>query len=105
MLHLAMLVAEYRRQSGSVNHGTECHLLESGMVAMREPGNEYWILRRHDPKEQIDSKWDVLTTNGRWGAAACLCFGGEWQFSSLAAALEWAGELRGDPALFMGGGI
>ena len=44
-------------------------LREDGIVLHKT--NDLWYARKYDPKEIMDSKWDVFTGNG-WGSAACL---------------------------------
>jgi hypothetical protein len=73
----------------TVNFG-QMYLAESGHVVQESDGA--WIIRRFDPSEQMDSKWDVLMVGGGWGAAACLCFADHraMMFSTVGAAIEYA---------------
>ncbi len=73
----------------TVNFG-KAYLAESGYVVQEHDGA--WIIRRFDPHEQRDSKWDVLVAGGDWGAATCLCFADHraMTFSTVWAAIEYA---------------
>jgi hypothetical protein len=73
----------------TVNFG-QAYLAESGYVVQESDGA--WIIRRFDPNEQMDSKWDVLMNGGGWGAAALLCFADHraMTFGTVGAAIEYA---------------
>lgn len=63
------------------------HLCENGLVIHLEQG-EYHI-RRYDPNETMDSKWDILLRdNLEWGSAAC--FGLNTGFDDLGSAIKVA---------------
>lgn len=73
--------------------GTRCVLLESGLIVFEQDGA--WYIRRFDPLESIDSKWDVWdATTKKWHAAACLCFAdNDLGFATAEDAIDAAAEL------------
>jgi 8-oxo-dGTP diphosphatase len=70
--------------NGLVIEQTECGYLRG------------YRIRRFDPRETIDSKWDVYNRErGTFDAAACLCFGSDdYVFTDYNEAIELANRLQ-----------
>lgn len=66
-------------------------LLENGLVVHWEMSFASYVIRRFDPNEVIDSKWDVLGKHNQWGAAAGMALPGfALEFDKLEKAIEHA---------------
>ena len=74
------------------NTNSAVHLLENGLVVMLHGRN--WVIRRDDPDETFDSKWDVWSGRS-WGSASYLCFDGEYEcFKTMEEAVGVANSIK-----------
>lgn len=81
--------------NGVANTGST-YLCENGLVITQVPDySNKFVIRRFDPHESIDSKWDVLCEKS-WGAAVNLCFNQESTIVRMFDTLEEAFEVAKD---------
>lgn len=91
----ALLSDKAKLMISTVAEGQRCFILENGMVVLRQ--GQGWYLRRFDPNEVIDSKWDVYNhEDRRFDAAACLAIADKpFRFGNAESAIEAAVGLGG----------